>query len=632
MKNKTALFAFASLAIAMGLSACGGNNGGDADSNLATVVDATSASPYGTVTYVDFDATATHKVGEVMTFKVAPKEDFFIDTVSVNGKALQPVKENADGSYTFSWTLEAGRNRLAATYVVDSSKNFVESFKLNIPDDVFAKVQNVPSSASDDHYDFRKDGIERIKSAAEGGFMNYVDGDTTHVETYNFGYTVKIRYLGIDTPESTSDIEEWGKAASLFNKSCFEKATQVILQSQGWARGDAEKSSTTDGNGRNLAYVWYATVKNPTKEDFRCLNLEMVYEGYSQGIGSLENLGEYYYLAFTKAGMSAEINKRGQFQGIKDPYYDYGEPEKLSLKEIYKSGSADNKTDSSYLFHEASSLATQKPWRFIRTEGYVTRKINGALYIQDKPSYEQTGTEKVEAYGIYIFTYAQTDIMVGDKIEVVGVLSVYGGCYQIQGIKYSLMNPDERLGTKILSSGHEIKPVKMSYADFNKTSSYNDILVEFTDELYCYNKTSTYQGVTSDVGEGGTEEINKYNEKYPFYNSTNKLIFYAKVGSATASDEMRIVQDENIRVYYGVETSRSYKFYVGGTVKYYPNHPEYVNDSAHASDPELITNVYQPKKIKVTAICQNYLSTSGKTQQYSLVITAPGDVNILGTY
>ena len=63
MKNKTALFAFASLAIAMGLSACGGNDGGNADDNLATVVDATSASPYGSVTYDgDFDATATHKV------------------------------------------------------------------------------------------------------------------------------------------------------------------------------------------------------------------------------------------------------------------------------------------------------------------------------------------------------------------------------------------------------------------------------------------------------------------------------------------------------------------------------------------------------------------------------------------
>lgn len=628
MKKKSAFIALAAFTLGLGLASCGEET---ADLT-ATVVDSTASSPYGQVTFVDFDATATHKAGEVMTFKVTPSQDFFIDAVTVNGQSLRPIKENDDGSFTFSWTLEAGRNKLAATYVVDGSINFVDTFKLNLPADVFAKVQDVPSSASEAHYDFRKDGIERIKSASEGGFMNYVDGDTTHVETYNYGYTVKIRYLGIDTPESTSDIEEWGKAASLFNKHCFEKATQVILQSQGWARGDEEKASTTDGNGRNLAYVWYTTVKNPTINDFRCLNLEMVYEGYSQGIGSLENLGQDYYLAFTKAGMSAEQNKRGQFQGIQDPYYDYGDPEKLTIKEIYKSGSGDNKTDSSYLFKEAKTIAEQKPWRFIRTQGYVTRKINGAMYIQDKPSYDQVGTELVEAYGIYIFTYAQTDIMVGDLIEVVGVLSVYGGCYQIQGIRYSLMNNSDPLGTKIISSGHEIKPVKMSYSDFNADSSYNDILVEFTDELYCYNKTSTYQGVTSDSGEGGTEEINKYNEKYPFYNTSNKLIFYARVGSSTSSDELRLVQDENIRVAYGLETSRSYKFYVGGTVKYYPNHPEYVNDAAHADDPELITNVYQPKKMKITAICQNYVSSSGKTQQYTLVITAPGDVNILGTY
>ena len=77
------------------------------------------------------------------------------------------------------------------------------------------------------------------------------------------------------------------------------------------------------------------------------------------------------------------------------------------------------------------------------------------MYIQDKPSYDQVGTELVEAYGIYIFTYAQTDIMVGDLIEVVGVLSVYGGCYQIQGIRYSLMNNSDPLGTKIIRTRNQ---------------------------------------------------------------------------------------------------------------------------------------------------------------------------------
>ena len=59
------------------------------------------------------------------------------------------------------------------------------------------------------------------KVANTEGFMNYVDGDTTHVEAKNLGYTIKIRYLGIDTPESTSEIEKWGLTASYYSKYIY---------------------------------------------------------------------------------------------------------------------------------------------------------------------------------------------------------------------------------------------------------------------------------------------------------------------------------------------------------------------------------------------------------------------------
>ena len=89
--------------------------------------------------------------------------------------------------------------------------------------------------------------------------------------------------------------------------------------------GQDEKTweSTTDSNGRNLAYVWYTDEANPRINDFRCLNLEMVYNGYSYGTGSIADSGLEYYKVFEKARRSAEANKRGMFSGEKDANYWY---------------------------------------------------------------------------------------------------------------------------------------------------------------------------------------------------------------------------------------------------------------------------------------------------------------------
>ncbi len=582
--------------------------------DVATILDATVGSLYGTVSDISLDTETPHKVGDVLTFKVTPAADFSIRAVTVNNEPATKVEGQEN---VYSYTLKLGQNRIMATYDIDKEKDFVDAFKMNIPDEVFTKVmQAVPSNASESdrenkYYDFRRDGIEQVNM---GGFINYVDGDTTHVETLNYGYTVKLRYLGIDTPESTSEIEEWGKSASNYNKSLWAKAKKTILMSQGWARGDEDKAATADGNQRSLAYIWYSEKDNPTKNDFKCLNLEMVYQGFSQGIGSVSDMGEDFYLAFDKANMSAEANKRHQYSGEVDPNYYYGNPVDLTLKELYMDGGV------------KSHYVDQKT--LYRVTGYVSRKINGAFYIQDKASYAQSGTELPEAYGIYVFTYAQTDIAVGDKVSVIGALSEYSGNVQLQGISYNTINVNPNRDTLIISSGHEIKPIEMSAAQFDAKKSYDCVLVKFTDTLYGFNKTSTYQGQSQDSGEGGIWEVNKYNDHYPFYNSTNKLIFFAHAGSASGK-EIRLTQDENILISYRTDTSYSYKFWGGGTVNYNPAGAQYVYPTVQESD-KLMTKTFKAKIFNFTGICQNYVSSSGKTQQYQLVIVSPGDINITG--
>ena len=655
--KKTTFAAFLSTGMLLALLAsCGGKS-----EPAPTYVDATPSNPYGKIS--DFSAPSGElKVGDTLRFKVTPSEDFLVDKVLVNNKEANA----SEGGY-YTWKMEAGVNRIEAKYVVDKTVDFVEKFKLNIDARTLYNLRNNPKL-----FDFRRDGIEMMNIS---GFLNVVDGDTTHFETKNFGYTVKVRYLGIDTPESTSEIEEWGKSASLYSKGIFSSASHVILQSQGWARGDADKAATADGNQRSLAYVWYTTKSNPTVNDFRCVNLEMVYQGFSQGIGAKEDMGERYYYMFDKAAKSAEANKRHQFSGAVDPNYDYtvdkgGEPCDIELKELYSKRELTYSADGKNITGDNNPYLHAEPeQKLYRVKGYVTRVIGYAFYIQDKPSYErdpETG-ELPEAYGLYVFTYSAHPIRPGDYVSIVGALSLYSGTYQIQGVSWKDFGANPRRDMEIISSGHKIAPIEMTAKEFNK-KQYDQVFVKVTDSLYFRDMMAGKNALSY----GGTNEVDTYNEKYPFYCSSNKIVFFGGAGSAADNAEMvRITQDQDVLLTYKTEKSLSYKFYIGGTCNYYPNHAEYVglNDTAVANtkkgkyyyeefvrdaqgnyvlddkgnpvtetkemdiDPNgLITTVYKAKIAVVGGISAAYVSTSGSlsTYRYQVTIASPADVKITG--
>ncbi|MDD2297148.1 MAG: hypothetical protein PHX79_04970, partial [Sphaerochaetaceae bacterium] len=61
--------------------------------------------------------------------------------------------------------------------------------------------------------DFYTDGVGQVTLAL------HIDGDTTHfypVVTTTSTEIIKARYFGIDTPESTGRVQEWGASASAF--------------------------------------------------------------------------------------------------------------------------------------------------------------------------------------------------------------------------------------------------------------------------------------------------------------------------------------------------------------------------------------------------------------------------------
>ena len=666
-------------------------------------VDLTADSIYGKLS--NFSA-ETVQPGDTLTFKVTPSKYFYIDKITNNGNPCQLVTANEDGSATYSTVITAGTNKLLGSYSVDANVDFVDAFKLDISDDVFTEVMSKQETSSSGgvmtDLDFRRAGIEQVRApnkfnakgekvarSSKEVFVNYVDGDTTHIETYNLKYTVKIRYLNIDTPESTSEIEEWGLTASYFSKYIYSGdseywnyiknsftakdtaslqpgATSIILVSQDAAIHSSEMTledlklgsteegpyhATTDGNQRNLAYVWYATKQNPTKDDFRCLNLEMVYQGFSFGVGSKESTSDYYYKMFDAANLSAKANRRHIYSGDTDDnyyYYDTKGVSNLSLKKLYDSA----QKDSVIGYKPISNFANKKT--LYRVTGFVSRKVGTSFYIQDKKEYDNAavinGTE--QPYGIYVFTYSETPIKVGDEVDVVGAVSSYGGTFQMQGISYSTIDPDPVRDTIIKSRGNEIKPVKVTGAQFNSLK-LPQILVEITDNIWFYQFQSVYNGNSEDIGEGGSEEINKYNDAYPFYNTSNSPIFYASYGetdnaaAVNTSDSsnirytdkvIRFTVDQNILVNFGVTTAYSYRFFTGGSYWYNVAGAEYAsaayapeNKPADATPEEAakyqaIEKTFKRKSCQpaiaghgLIVISHGYESTSGNTKMSATI-------------
>ena len=621
-----------------------------------TLVDRTASSNFGKIDDYSIDPSEV-KADDIVSFRVTPRADYLVKSVTHNG---EEVKEMSTKPGYYEIHLAPGKNFIAATYKVDDSKDYLETFKPNLTKKEYYNVFHDKSgNYGKTSLDFRQDGVELMDFK---GFMNIVDGDTTHFQTMNYGYTVKVRYLGIDTPESTSEIEEWGKTASNFSKKLFntKEGTEnpvlkwVMLMSSAKASGipgtedpDHPWGSSTDGNGRNLAFVWVSYVDEPTLDDWTCVNLAMVANGFSNNTLSLSGAGEDYYFAFDKAERRAEQLKLGKFSGEKDenyfyydpkhPYYD-GEVEQISISDIYTT--TPNYATTGLKNIKEDDPSTYTPYvdgkTLYRIEGYVTRLIGYAFYVQEQPSYDQS-EGLPEAYGLYVFTYSAHPFKVGDHVSICGIFSVYSGTYQMQGVQYSDFDVDEIRNMYILRNEdgkldrrNKIVPIEVTYTEFN-SKNYDGVLVKVTDPITGKTKSA---GGGFVIEYGGSYEVDTYNTKYPFYNSSNKIVFVGWYGSDT-SQGLRVCQDADTLISYGTETAYSYRFYIGGELYYYPMHPEYVDTPAHRrehlEDPDMMHLTYEAKTMYVTGISTNYISTSGseKTKCHTLNLTSPADISFV---
>ena len=299
-----------------------------------------------------------------------------------------------------------------------------------------------PAAAASESIDYaasvNPSGADTAKQ--EVTVKSFVDGDTVHFlvpESIMPSGVLKARFIGIDTPESTGKIEEYGKAASEFTKEKLSRAHSIMIESDD---GNWDFDST---GGRYLVWVWYKAEK---AGEYRNLNIELLQNGQARAYSSANNR---YGSACTAAINQAKANKLNIYSGQKDPNFYYGDAVELTLKELRCGIEGYN-------------------GKKVAFEGVITINSGNGVFIEDYDA-ETDRYYGISAYYGYGLSGAGLDILsVGNRARIVGTVQYYeaGGCYQVSGLSYRQMKPDDPNNLQKLSEGNAAGYVSISADDF----------------------------------------------------------------------------------------------------------------------------------------------------------------------
>lgn len=269
--------------------------------------------------------------------------------------------------------------------------------------------------------DFLTDGIGKAT------LVSCTDGDTTNFRLAS-GTGVTIRYHSIDTPESTGGVEKWGVAASTFNKQQLTAATDFVLESTTGTR------PVHDNYGvRWLGYVWY---KGANDSDYKCLNLEMVENGYSENKGV--NTDEFpYWSFFDRAEKFAKSIELRTWSQLDDPLYTT-DPVHMTIKEFW-----DN-TDRFFNTDNGSEYGAK-----VEFDAYITglrKGSTGTYTFTAVEYYPETGeTYTIDIYAGYS-SNSGSKLKIGHLYNIIGTVQNHYG-FQISGISYDTLLNGENFTT-----------------------------------------------------------------------------------------------------------------------------------------------------------------------------------------
>lgn len=304
----------------------------------------------------------------------------------------------------------------------------------------------------------------------------YIDGDTTHfnpvtnssITGYNAadfadtdGY-IKARYLAVDTPESTGDIEKWGKAASNFTHDKLADSKSIIVESN-----DSKWNVDSTGE-RYTLWIWYMPSDGT---EYRNLNVEILQNGFAYASATAS--GRYGETAMAALNQARALKLHVYAPAsTRDPLFYDGEAIEVDLMALrFKTENYNQK--------------------LVRVQGVVVAYFEKTAYIEEKFTDEAGNTYYC---GMPVFCgYKQGKIgevfSVGNRVEVVGNVTQFSGSWQISGVQAHEMKYNAATDSKVLGSGYEA-----SYVD---TSAY-DIINE---------GTVTRTAVFEELDENGEEKL-----------------------------------------------------------------------------------------------------------------------------
>ncbi|MDD4011781.1 MAG: thermonuclease family protein [Sphaerochaetaceae bacterium] len=288
---------------------------------------------------------------------------------------------------------------------------------------------------------------------AEATVKSYIDGDTTHFyvpSSVSENGVLKARYLAINTPESTGKIEEYGKKASTFTRQKLSGAQSIIIESD---NGAWNLDST---GSRTLAWVWY---RNSESEDYRNLNIEILQNGLAIASSSANNR---YGATAVAAIAQAKSQKLNIYSGQRDPDFFYGEAVELTLKELRCN---------------IQDYVGMK----VAFEGVITANSSNSVYIEDRDEETDIVYGMTIYYGFGLSGEGLDILSVGNRSRIVGTVQYYeaGGSYQVSGLSYRQMKPNDPNNIQCISRGNE-----PYYTPLTASRMLGSVEVEGTEHLY----------------------------------------------------------------------------------------------------------------------------------------------------
>ncbi len=286
------------------------------------------------------------------------------------------------------------------------------------------------------------------------GIRQFIDGDTTHFNvptSISKNGILKARYLAINTPESTGQIEEWGKKASNFTKEKLKSAVSIVIES------DTATWNYDSTGDRLLVWIWYKTAENG---EYINLNLQILQEGLAIASNSAQNIyGDYCMKAINQA----KAYKLYVYSEEKDPDYYYGKAIELTIRELR--ANPEKYVGMTVAFEGVVSKNSGDNGIYVEAIDEETQMLNGIFVY----------------YGFNLTGGGLGVIKPGNKVRIVGSMQFYeaGGTYQVSDLHYDMMDPTnpnniQKLGDGFSGLYPEVAPAVFANSNVSITVIENE--------------------------------------------------------------------------------------------------------------------------------------------------------------